>query len=61
MNAHVKWLRDVAHALYKEARYDLANTCEEAADEIDRLSKREVELELALVNRGASQAGDSNA
>jgi hypothetical protein len=53
MNAHEKWLRTVAERLYKSCDYQNSNTCEEAADEIARLSARVVELEIALGNRSA--------
>lgn len=38
VNSHAKWLRRVGENLYEQQRdYSIANTCEEAADEIDRL------------------------
>lgn len=39
MNAHAKWLREAAEQIRSEGHAGWGNTCEWAADEIDRLTR----------------------
>ena len=50
LQTHVKWLLQVADAARKQARHDWANTCEDAANAIDR---------VCAGAASASSAGDS--
>lgn len=48
MNSHAKWLRQAATEIRAEGHNGWGNTCEQAAEEIDRLSTEGARLREAL-------------
>lgn len=56
-NPHAKWLREVSKQIADAGHYGWGNTAEWAADEIDRLTRRNAELVKALERIAAHPVG----